>query len=140
MTFEQRYEAVELEVLNFIYGYVEVEEKTAKREKFDIVKVREYLEKSIRAPLNITKMSLELNISERQLHNAFKENYGVTPKRYLQDIRLNAINQELMTADCETVVISKIAFKYSFTHMSHFINEYKKLFGKRPSSTMDCRK
>jgi len=135
-TFENRYEAIEIEILNFVFGFILMQKKRRKRLKFNIKMVREYLEKSLKKDVNIVQLAKDLNISERQLHNAFKVNYGVTPKKFLQQLRLNAIKKELIVANPKMTKVSNIAFKYKFLHMSHFTNEYKKLFGQTPSNTL----
>ena len=135
-TFENRYDGIELEILNFIFGSIVVEKKRSRRSKFDIQVARERLEKCLEQDINIRMLAKDLNISERQLHNAFKANYGVSPKKFLQQLRLNAIKHELLIANPKQTTISNIAFKYKFLHMSHFTNEYKKLFGQTPSTTL----
>ena len=135
-TFEYRYDVIETDILDFIFGHITVEEKLKKRSKFDVTIIREYLEQNLKDDIDIAGLATSLKISERQIYNVFKENYGVTPMKYLQQLRLNAIKKELISATSKTVKISDIAYKYKFEHMSHFSNEYRKLFGKAPSSTL----
>jgi len=82
-------------------------------------------------------LSRKLNISESQLHNAFKSNYGISPKKYLQMLRLNAVKKELFIADPNQHTVSEIAMKYNFIHMNHFSAEYKNVFGECASHTLD---
>jgi len=51
-------------------------------------------------------------------------------------LRLNAVRKELQLADPTDTNISDIAFKYGFTHMSYFANEYKKMFSALPSQDL----
>ncbi len=85
-------------------------------------------------------VAAELNISERQLYNAFKKLYGITPKRFLQNLRLNAVKQELLDGERGKLRISDVAYTCGFNHMSHFTSEYKKLFGCTPSSTLSKKR
>jgi len=137
MTFEYRYEEVEEEILNFVFDYIEFHDKEKVRVKFDVAEIKNYLEKNISESMDIKALSTTFGISERQLHHAFKETYGRTPKKYLQEIRLNAIKHELLASKQQYVKISDVAFKYGFEHMSHFTNAYKKLFGVLPSHTLN---
>lgn len=137
VTYKNRYESIEKEILSFVFSFIITKKKPVKRLKFDIKIVREYLEDSLENDLNVKQLARNLNISERQLHNAFKGNYGVTPKKFLQQLRLNAIKKELLASTTKNTIISDIAFKYKFLHMSHFTSEYKKLFGQTPSSTLE---
>lgn len=136
-TFESRYDAVESEIVQFIFDHLICEKKASKRNKFDVSKVKKRLEKSLTATVDMKGLSQEFNISERQLFNAFKSTYGITPKKFLQGLRLNAVRQELLASKKGQVKISEVAFKYGFHHLSHFTNEYKKLFGCTPSSTLE---
>lgn len=64
----------------------------------------------------------------------------MTPKKYLQQLRFNAIKKELVFADPNFCTVSQIANKYNFFHMGHFSTEYKKLFGKTPSQTLETKR
>ena len=138
MTYAHRYDAVEQEVLDFVFRFIVLEKKMKRRQKFDIALIREELEKNLESSIDIVSLAKSLNISERQLHNAFKVKYGLTPRKYLQNLRLNAVKEELLGSS--KAVISEVAFNYNFKHMSHFTSEYKKLFGETPSMTLERHK
>ena len=74
------------------------------------------------------------------MHQSFKTDYGITPKKYLQNLRLNAIHKELFLAYPKAVTIIDLAQKYNFFHMGHFSQEYKKIFGQTPSQTLHSTK
>ena len=114
-----------------------LKKKASKRSKFDVSKVKKRLEKSLTTTVNMKGLSQEFNISERQLFNAFKSTYGITPKKFLQGLRLNAVKQELLSSKKGQIKISEVAFTYGFQHLSHFTSEYKKFFGCTPSSTLE---
>ena len=135
-TFEHRYETIEKEILDFLFASIVFEEKALRQKKFDISKVKELLETRLMEPLDMIGVAAELNISERQLYNAFKKLYAITPKKFLQNLRLNAVKQELLDGETGHLLISDVAYKFGFTHMSHFTSEYKKLFGTTPSATL----
>ena len=135
-TFEQRYEAVETEIMNLVFNSIEFKHKALKQKKFDISKVKGLLEYRLTESVDMKSVAAELNIGERQLYNAFKEVYGITPKKFLQNLRLNAVQQELIDGESGQLLISDVAYKFGFNHMSHFTSEYKKLFGSTPSATL----
>ncbi len=107
------------------------------RKKFQTKRIRDLLHENISQEIDISVLTNELNISESQLHYAFKKEYGITPKKYLQQLRFNTIKKELITANPNSVTITDIAYKYNFLYMSHFITEYKKIFGQTPSQTLN---
>jgi AraC-like DNA-binding protein len=64
----------------------------------------------------------------------------MSPKHYLQNLRFNAIYQELLLGDPYNTVISDITLKYGFFHPSYFGAEYKKFFNETPSQTLQKMK
>ncbi len=135
LTLQKDYNRIELEVINHIFECMVFENKSKERMKFQARRARDLLHESINKKVTIGQLVEKLDISERQLHDAFKLNYGFTPKKYLQNLRLNAVRKELLIADPANMNISEIAFKYGFTHMSYFSSEYKKMFAELPSNT-----
>ncbi len=133
------YGQIERDIFSHIFECVLFENRPKTRMKFQVKKVRELLHESIHKKISIGELVHELDISERQLHDTFKLNYGFSPKRYLQNLRLNAVRKELILSDPNSINISEVAFKYGFTHMSHFSSEYKKMFSEIPSKTFKKR-
>ncbi|MEA3455072.1 MAG: helix-turn-helix domain-containing protein, partial [Campylobacterota bacterium] len=80
--------------------------------------------------------SHELGISQRQMERLFKANYGITPKRYLLNLRLNAARKELLLSPPTNSTISAIALKYNFFDLNHFSKAYKLMFHELPSQTL----
>jgi len=129
------YDTIESEMLSHIFSAIVFEDRRKERVKFQVERARDLLHESISKKVTIEQLVQELDISERQLHDAFKLNYGFTPKKYLHNLRLNAVRRELLVADPQSMNISNIAFKYGFTHMSHFSQEYKRMFEETPTET-----
>ena len=107
-----------------------------KRKKFQIKTVRDLLHENIDKPVNIAMITNKVNIRKTKLYYAFKKEYGITPKKYLQQLRFNAIKKELLLSDPNLVTVSGIAKKYHFRQMGHFAAGYKQLFGETPSQTL----
>jgi AraC family ethanolamine operon transcriptional activator len=130
------YEKIELEILHQIFSCIKFTPLQKERKHFQVKNVRDLLHKSVDQDINISMLTQEFNISESQLHYAFKSNYGLTPKKYLQMLRFNAVHKELQRADSSQQTVSEIAMKYNFWHMNHFSAEYKKIFSQTPSQTL----
>ena len=75
------------------------------------------------------------SISERTLRHHFEKKFNISPKSFIQKLRLNAVNRKISNAN-EICSINKIAAEYNFWHMGQFASDYKMLFGELPSETL----
>ncbi len=130
------YSKIESTILQELFNSLSFTSSVKRRKKFQTKAVRDLLHERMAHDIDISILTQELNISESQLHYAFKKDYGITPKKYLQNLRLNAVKKELLLADSKTATVNDIAQKYNFFHMSYFSQEYKKLFSETPSQTL----
>lgn len=133
---DKNYERIESEILEYVFSSIYVENSQKHRQKFQIKKARDLMHQSIDGSINISELTKELGISERLLHHAFKANYGITPKRYLLNLRMYKVRQELLCADPMNQHITEIVLKYNFFNLSTFSEAYKNMFGESPSVTL----
>ena len=131
------YDKMEPEILRQLFSCIISNPLVKKRKKFQTKTVRDLLHENVQQSIDISHIISKLDISESQLHNIFKTDYGITPKKYLQNLRFDAVKKELLLADSHTNTVGQIAQKYNFSHMGHFSTEYKKLFGQTPSETLN---
>ena len=73
--------------------------------------------------------------SYRTLNRAFLDRFGVSPKQYLQAIRLGGVRKELQRKG-PTAKIIDIANDWGFWHMGQFAADYRRQFGELPSGTL----
>ena len=129
------YSAVEQDILQTLFGFIYLEDNI-RRENRILKQARELLHASLDTDLKLTDTAAHLGISQRTLEYTFKHHLGMTPKTYLQLLRLYAVRDELAVSDPSRTRVSDIALKYAFFHMGHFASEYKKLFGESPVQTL----
>lgn len=72
------------------------------------------------------------SVSKRTLIYAFQEHYGISPKTYINAMRLNGARRALLQS--QTIVDAANA--WGFWHMGQFAKDYRKLFGELPSETV----
>jgi AraC family ethanolamine operon transcriptional activator len=77
-----------------------------------------------------------LACSERTFQYAIKYFTGLTPLQYVKSQNLNFAREELFMSDPQSTKIFEIALRYGFWHTSQFIQDYKRIFGERPSETL----
>ena len=68
------------------------------------------------------------------LERAFKEQFGISPKRYVVSSRLSGVRRALLDRSDDRS-ITDIAFDWGFWHMGKFASDYNTLFGQLPSQT-----
>ncbi len=129
------YENIESQILEHVFSCIYLDDNQKLRQKFQIKRARDLLHVYRGETSNIANLAKELGISERLLHHAFKKNYGVTPKKYLLNLRMHSVKQELLLAD-PTITIASIIQKYHFYNQSTFTQAYKEMFGELPSDIL----
>jgi len=94
----------------------------------------------INTVVRIPLLCAELSISQRTLENLFKEEIGMTPKRFSSVLQLNSVRQELLRMPAEHSRIVEIAEHHGITHLGRFAAAYQRQFGERPSETLGTNK
>ena len=74
-------------------------------------------------------------ISARSLFAGFKRYKGVSPMMALKARRLQAVHDDLKLMGPDGT-ITRIAYKWGFSHMGNFARDYQKMFGELPSETV----
>ena len=91
----------------------------------------DYLREHAAEPIRIGALASVLGVSPRALQRALAKEYGVAPRTYLREIRLQLAHLDL-TSDPDSAV-SRVAHRWGFSSPSRFAREYARFFGTRPS-------
>ena len=89
-------------------------------------------------PLSILEVCSRLGTSRRKLNYCFQDVLGTTPVKYLRTLRLNSVRRALRAAN-QGDTVQDIASRWGFWHLSQFAQDYRRLFGELPSSTLHQR-
>lgn len=108
--------------------------------KLAIKRVKEYLAENPQETVTVNQLCSLANVSERTLQYAFLEHYGVSPKTYLKNFRLNNVRRELRQSNPAATRVNDVVSLWGFWHMGQFAADYRKLFGELPSATLLRRK
>ena len=84
-------------------------------------------------PMTVQRLCEHTGVSRRTLEYAFDEQIGVTPKYFINAIRLNAVRKQLRSGTVQKV--ADAANAWGFWHMGQFAKDYRKFFGELPSDT-----
>lgn len=133
---EDIYPRIEVQILKEIFHALRLDPVEKGRCKFNAKKARDFLHDNLYTSVDSARLAEELQISERQVERAFKMLYGITPKRYFLNLRMNAVRKALLTADAQSTTVSDIALKYNFFDLNNFSKAYKLFFAELPSQTL----
>jgi len=127
---------LEEDIIQHLFSMIYIEKENFMQEKNYAKKARKIIEENIDSVYKISDLVNEFDVGIRTLQYNFQSQYGITPKQYLQNLRLSAVRKELLSIKDNSIKISDVALKYGFFSSSHFTVEYKKFFGETPSETL----
>lgn len=96
----------------------------------------DYIQSNSNELVSINKLCHETGINERTLQRVFFDQYGVTPKSYVNTQQLNNTYKTLLYSAPLTTKVTDIAISHGFCHMSQFAADYQRQFGELPSETL----
>ncbi|MGD2020355.1 MAG: helix-turn-helix domain-containing protein [Thiohalocapsa sp.] len=91
--------------------------------------VRERIGEDVRIP----PLCRAIGVAQRTLEQAFRDQLGISPRRYLTILRLHAARDALLRG--ADVDIAGLAARCGMHHPGRFASEYRALFGESPSAT-----
>lgn len=80
--------------------------------------------------LPLTRMAQLVNLSTARLSYLFKHETGMSPSRYLKSLRMREAEILLLKT---FLSIKEITARVGFADESHFVRDFKKLYGTTPT-------
>jgi len=100
---------------------------------------RDYLAGNLDRLLRIDELCAELGLTERGVEKLFRDLLDLTPAAYLRHLRLHHARRRLLQLGPESGAVKQAALGAGFWHLGRFAQDYRKLFGERPSETLGRR-
>ena len=104
-----------------------------------IDRVVEYVHSAPAPVSELANLCRIAGVSERTLHYAFKERFGIPPNTYVKRWNLNTARRQLLQADPAEASVNGIAMDLGFHHQSQFAADYRKLFLETPWVTLNSQ-
>lgn len=101
-----------------------------------VSRAQEYMREHVEEPLTVEDLCRVLGVSRRTLQYSFQEVLQLNPVSYLRAMRLNGVRRMLKSSDPTRHSVQDIAARWGFWHLSHFANDYRRMFGELPSETL----
>jgi AraC-like DNA-binding protein len=92
----------------------------------------EFMNAHLGDAITIEEIALASNVSVRTLQVSFKQFRMMSPMAYLQQLRLSAAREEILS-EMREKTIAEIAMRWGYFHFGRFAADYKKRFGELPS-------
>ena len=102
-------------------------------------RIEHVFEKPWEIDLRVSDLCRMARVSESTLLRLFKARFDLSPKTYINMVRLNGLHKELMNGGTGSQKIADCANRWGFWHMGQLAKDYKKLFGELPSETIRRR-
>ncbi len=96
----------------------------------------DYIDSHLSQPISMADLVIITGVNARTFANGFRKYYGISPLAYLKLKRLEATRKELENGDPKITSVADTAFKWGFTHLSRFAQDYRNYFGELPSETL----
>jgi AraC-like DNA-binding protein len=96
----------------------------------------DHVESCPELPLTVGDIAAAAGVSIRALQQGFQTAVGVEPMRYLREVRLARVRQDLLRADTDEAGVAEIAFRWGFAHLGRFARRYREMYGETPSETL----
>jgi len=98
-------------------------------------RAREYIKAHATEPVNLAELARDLGVSMRSLQLKFKKCFGLSPRDYLMDCRLD-IAHGLLSSEGLCPSVTHAAMAAGFSDLSHFSIKYRERFGQPPSDAL----
>lgn len=95
----------------------------------------EYIHAYAGGQCTVEEVCLASSTSYSTLERAFRESFGLSPKRYIIQLRLSGLRQALLM-ESGARSITEVAHEWGFNHMGKVAADYRRQFGELPSCTV----
>ncbi|MFV2058431.1 MAG: helix-turn-helix domain-containing protein, partial [Thiohalomonadales bacterium] len=82
--------------------------------------------------LSVPDLAYRLDAHERTLYYAFQKNLGISPYTWSHLVRMHQFRQQAVKLLQPHGAVTKIAMEMGFNNLSHFSEQFKRLFGESP--------
>lgn len=95
----------------------------------------EFMHANISCPISAAEIAAACGVGVRALNATFPRFQNMPMMKYLREIRLRAVRQELQDLT-GAASVAEVALKWGFDHMGRFSQQYQSRFGELPSQTL----
>lgn len=95
----------------------------------------DYMQAHADCPVTVERLAELTGVSGRSLFAGFDKFLGLTPMRYLRDLRLERVRQDLLDPR-QPRSVTEVATRWGFFQLGRMAVEYRKRYGESPRDTL----
>jgi transcriptional regulator GlxA family with amidase domain len=80
-----------------------------------------------------------VHVSVRALQEGLRRSLDTTPMRYLREVRLRKVHEELLAATSDVTTVGAIVYGWGILNQGRFAGSYRAKFGETPADTLRRR-
>lgn len=112
-----------------IFGHMKIQMKKQQAKSIHVEKAIDYIYENYYKSITIIDIANYLGIDRTYLYRLFKEEYNMSPQKYLLNFRLKAAMNKLEGGNMS---IAEIAYSCGFNDASAFCHQFKKVYKDTP--------
>ena len=133
----RREESLALAVLDALFDESNAEKVCSAKAQGFVTKALEIIHDSELDGIAASELCAQTQCSQRTLEKGFSDRFGITPKKYINGLRLARVHKGLRyfdAQDCDSII--ELAGIQGFWHMGQFAADYRRIYGELPSDTL----
>lgn len=112
-----------------IFGHMKIQMKKQQAKSIHVERAIDYIYENYSKNISVTDIANYLGIDRTYLYRLFKEEYNMSPQKYLLNFRLKAAMNKLEGGNMS---IADIAYSCGFNDASAFCHQFKKVYKDTP--------
>lgn len=112
-----------------IFGHMKIQMKKQQAKSIHVERAIDYIYENYSKNISVTDIAEYLGIDRRYLYRLFKEEYNMSPQKYLLNFRLKTAMNKLEGGNMS---IADIAYNCGFNDASAFCHQFKKVYKDTP--------
>jgi AraC family ethanolamine operon transcriptional activator len=133
----RREESLALAIIDALFDESNADIVCSTKAQSFVTKALEIIHDSELDEISASELCAQTQCSQRTLEKGFCSRFGVTPKKYINGLRLARVHKGLRyfdAQDCDSII--ELAGIQGFWHMGQFAADYRRIYGELPSDTL----
>lgn len=100
-----------------------------------VKRAEQYIQAHADRSISVEELARTAHTSVRSLFAGFKQYRGISPMKYLRNVRLDRVRHELLE-NAPGIGVTEVAHRWGFMQLGRFAAAYQHRFGELPSATL----